>query len=206
MSEQAVKIPGNVPGGGEPYLLQKIAQGDRDAYAVLHRKYQAKIYQYIFRFTNESKIITEEVVQEIFINIWEKRAMLFTIQNFEAYLRKSAKNKLLNYLKHDEYKNRLHHSVNLRVNAAHTMVEENLLYNDYYKTALQAIQKLPEKRRLIFLLSTEEDLTLGEIAERLHISKSRVKQQLYSGTAFIKDYLRKNAEWLVAILGCCLYG
>lgn len=193
-------IPNSFSSEDEKLLLQKISEGDREAYAVLHRRYQARLYQYILRFTNQSKSITEEVVQEIFIHIWEKRTTLLAIRNFDAYLKKAAKNKLLNLLKHNQFKEKLHQQFSNRLSESKSLVEEDSLYNDYHKIALQAIHQLPEKRKLIFLLSTEENLSLTEIAELLQISKSRVKQQLYSGTAFIKDYLRKNAEWLLFLL------
>ncbi len=195
-------IPNSFSNEDEHLLLQKISEGDRKAYAVLHSRYQASLYQYILRFTNQSKSITEEVVQEIFIHIWEKRTTLLAIRNFDAYLKKAAKNKLLNHLKHNEFKARLHQQFSNRLSESKSLVEEDSLYNDYHKIALEAIHQLPEKRKLIFLLSTEENLSLTEIAELLQVSKSRVKQQLYSGTAFIKDYLRKNAEWLLFIFLC----
>jgi len=192
-------IPNSFSNEDEKLLLQKISEGDRKAYAILHSRYQPTLYQYILRFTNQSKSITEEIVQEIFIHIWEKRTTLLAIRNFDAYLKKAAKNKLLNHLKHHEFKERLHQQFSNRLSVSKSLVEEDALYNDYHKIALHAIQQLPEKRKLIFLLSTEEDLSLAEIAGLLQISKSRVKQQLYRGTAFIKDYLRKNAEWLLFI-------
>lgn len=188
--------PANVD---ERLLLQKIAQGDRVAYTILYQQYLPGLYQYIFSFTKQSKELTEEIIQEVFLSIWEKKETLLAVQTFDSYLYRIAKNKLLNFLKHQEHKQQLHISFGNSQSLVENKIENNLAYNEYLKTAKRAIDKLPPKRRLVFLLSTEQGLSLDEIAEQMQISKSMVKKQLYAAREYIKQYLQDNAEWFLTI-------
>jgi len=181
----------------ERKLLQQIAQGNRTAYTQLYTAYLPRIYQYVFRFTKQSKAETDEIVQEVFLSIWEKKETLIAIQKFESYLYKIAKNKLLNKIKHNEFKQQLHQTFSKTIDLDLYDTETSIAYSEYHKTALAAIDKLPEKRKKVFLLSTQLGLSLDEIAQELGVSKSRVKQQLYEAKNYIKKYLHKNAEWLL---------
>ncbi|MFY7900411.1 MAG: RNA polymerase sigma factor [Chitinophagaceae bacterium] len=183
----------------EKRLLQKIAEGDRIAYTQMYTQYLPKIYQFIYRFTHQSKEITEEIVQDVFLSIWEKKETLVAVQNFDSYVFKIAKNKVLNSIKHQAFKDHLHQSFSQTLDTKHVNTESSIVYAEYHQTAIDAIKNLPEKRRIVFLLSTQVGLSLDEIAQKLGISKSRVKQQLYEAKDYIKQYLHKNAEWLIAI-------
>ena len=201
------KITNNVSSAlqleGEVELLQRVSIGDRNAYAQLYTHYLPKLYHYLYRFTKQSHETTEEIVQEVFLTIWEKRETLIGINSFERYLYITSKHKVLNLLKHEDYKNKLHISFCRTQDSAHSNTEKGILYDEYHKIALQAINNLPVKRKEVFLLSTQEELSLDEIAKHLGISKSRVKQQLYEGKNYIKKFLHKNSGWL-ALLICIL--
>lgn len=181
-------------------LLQKISQGDRAAYTTLYQQYLPGLYQYVFSFTKQSKELTEEIIQEVFLSIWEKKENLLAVQTFDSYLYRIAKNKLLNLLKHQEHKQQLHTSFGNTQSFVENKTENNLAYREYLKTAQLAINRLPEKRRIVFLLSTEQGLSLDEIAVQMNISKSMVKKQLYAAREYIKQYLQDNAEWLLTII------
>ncbi len=186
--------------GEEAYLLQLVAQGDREAFSKLYVHYLPILYHYIYRFTKQSKEITEEILQDVFLIIWEKKEVLIAVNSFEKYVYTIAKNKLLNLLKHQDFKNKLHLNFSASKDLFESNTEKGILYDEYHKIALQAIDKLPEKRKEVFLLSTQGGLSLDEIASHLGISKSRVKQQLYSAKDYIKKYLTENAEWLLVLI------
>jgi RNA polymerase sigma-70 factor (ECF subfamily) len=72
--------------------------------------------------------------------------------------------------------------------------ENELLFKQYYQLALEAIEKLPVGRRKILKLSVDQGLTLDEIAAELNISRAGVKKQLYTATAFVRQYLQEHGE------------
>lgn len=184
----------------EPILLQKVSEGDWDAYTRLFNHYLPGLTRYIFPFAGQSMADTEEVIQEVFLKIWERRASLASIQTFDRYLFRMAKNKLINLLE----KQRLDRKVQTQYarvrEKAHTGPESALQYNEYQSTARKGIAALSPKLREVFLLSTQEGLSLDEISAWLRLPRETVKKRLYMATTFVKTYLRDNAHWPALLL------
>lgn len=182
----------------ENNLMLEVASGNRKAYAELYSSYMPRLYHYLFPLLNESKQDTEEIIQEVFLCIWEKRASLVAVQSFQAYVFRIARNKLVD--QHRSRKARIRLAGRAQTATAPQVVlpEEDILYIHYNKIAREAINRLSPKKQEIFRLSTQEDLSMPEIAAQLGISRSVVKKQLYAARQFVKNYLRHNAEWMVA--------
>jgi RNA polymerase sigma-70 factor (ECF subfamily) len=73
-------------------------------------------------------------------------------------------------------------------------LEGELLFKQYYRIALEAMDKLPPGRRKVLKMSMDDGLSLDEIARELNISRSGVKKQLYAATAFVRQYLLDHGE------------
>ncbi|WP_254562233.1 RNA polymerase sigma factor [Dyadobacter diqingensis] len=174
-------------------LMDRCAGGDREAYANLYTAYLSALMKYMFLFT-KSRELSEEIVQDVFVKIWEKKEGLLTVHSFQAYIFKTAKNQLLDHMRKEQSQSRFFTLSGPFEEACEEQADDNLIYGQYYQLAQDAINLLPEKRREVFELKTREELSLDEIAERLAISKSVVKKQLYAATGFVKDYLRKHGE------------
>lgn len=184
----------------EPVLLQKIANGDWEAYTELFNHYLPKLSQYISPFTAHSKQDTEEVIQEVFLKIWEKKESLVVIRCFDGYLFKMAKNKLTDILLGQKALQTKHNGYALLKPTAHSEPEQSLLYTEYYEAARVAIDSLSPKLKTVFLMSTEEDLALDEIASTLSIPKETVKKRLYLASTSIRNYLYSSAGLAKSIL------
>ena len=179
-------------------LLDRCAGGDRAAFAALYTFYLPALVKYIYLFTKSSEL-SEEIVQDVFVKIWEKKENLVTVQSFQAYSFKSAKNALLDHFRKEQTESN-YFSRNIPFSEeSEEQTDGNLIYGQYYQLAQEAINRLPEKRRQIFELKTIDDLSLDEIADQLAISKSVVKKQLYAATDFVKEYLRKHGEMITSM-------
>lgn len=179
----------------ESRLLALVAKGDWDAYAKLFNHYLPRLTRYILPFAGRSMHDTEEVIQEVFLKIWEKRATLVDIQSFSPYLFRMAKNKLINNLQQRKSHQDLYAQYGRSRESKHTEPENSIQYNEYRAAALQGIERLSPKLRVVFVLSTQEDWSLDEISASLHLPKETVKKRLYLATHFIRTYLRKHVEW-----------
>ncbi|WP_215240528.1 RNA polymerase sigma factor [Dyadobacter helix] len=179
----------------EREILDRCAGGDRTAYSTLYKIYLSDLMRYVFLFTR-SKELSEEIVQDVFVKIWEKKENLLTVHAFQPYIYKSAKNLLMDHLRREQALTRFHSLAGPFSEESEEQTDGNLIYGQYYQLAQDAINLLPEKRRQIFELRTANDLSLDEIAEKLAISKSVVKKQLYAATGFVKEYLRKHGEMM----------
>jgi RNA polymerase sigma-70 factor (family 1) len=174
-------------------LLKRIATGDRKAFTLVYTRYLHDLYRYIFLFT-KSKEKCEEIVQAVFVKIWEHRDALVNIMNFKNYVYRCARNLLLDEVRRSQVKQKVLYALMPPDETSSEHADTKIIYEQYYQIAQDAISLLPKKRKLIVELRTRDELSLDEIAERLSISKSVVKKQLYAGLAFVREYFQKNAE------------
>ncbi len=175
------------------------AAGDRKAFTQLYKDHLNNVFNYIFLFT-KSKEETEELIQDVFVKIWENREKLPDVQLFKSYLFKMAKNKLIDQVRHEQIKYRVFAEVKRTKVASEDITADQSAYKEYYLIVQQAIEKLPTRRKFIFKLSTENGLSHDEIAARLNISKSAVKKQLYNASDFVRNYLAKHGELSFSIM------
>jgi RNA polymerase sigma-70 factor (family 1) len=177
----------------ERMLLDRCAEGNREAYTALYKSYLSGLLRYVYLFSR-SQDLSEEIVQDAFVKIWDQREGLRNVQLFEPYLFKIAKNLLLDYLRKEKTQLKYLSSSPPVNEESEEYADSDLIYGQCFQLAQDAINMLPEKRRQIFELRTRDELSLDEIAEKLGISKSVVKKQLYTANHFVKEYLRKHGE------------
>lgn len=177
--------------GGDRTLLQKLKTGDEESFRSIYLKYHKQLYRVALKYLR-SKSLAEDAVHEVFVTLWDNRKKLRVSGSLRGFLFTAIKNHVLNVI--DKDRRRLKKHVKLtyekkinRLEAANVI--ELSEYRGLYKSA---VEQLPEKRREVFELRTEEGLTNREIAEYLNISVHTVKSQYYKASAFITEYVRKN--------------
>ena len=183
----------------ERTLLAMVAAGNRQAFTELYSNHLNNLYRYIFLLT-KSKEETEEILQEIFIKIWQDREKLSQVDSLKNYLFCFAKNKLLDKIRHMQIRQRVLSEIKRTKNVSETTTSDQCAYREYYQFVQQAIEKLPPKRKLIFRLNIENGLSQDEIARQLNISKSVVKKQIYRASLFVREYLFEHGEISFPIL------
>lgn len=160
----------------EKHIFRKIRDDNREAFKNLFDTYYASLCHYASHYLNDD-VLSEEVVQELFVKIWEKRKTLDIDTSVKNYLFRSVRNGCLNQIQHDKV--RQLHGRNLK----DALMSEDPA-GDYFITPEmilkleEGIESLPEKRREIFRLSREEGLKYREIAEKLQISVKTVEVQM----------------------------
>ena len=183
----------------EKALLVMVAAGSRSAFTTLYTAYLDQLYRYTFLFT-KSKDEAEEILQEVFIRIWENREKMTGIDSLKDYLFRMTKNKLLDHIRHLQIRQKVLSEIKRTKDVSTASTSDQSAYQEYYRIVQQAIEKLPPKRKLIFRLTIENGLSQDEIAAQLHISKSVVKKQLYSASHFVRKYLFEHSEISIPVL------
>lgn len=178
----------------ERELLLRIAAGDRKAFTLLYEHHAPWLTKYIQLFTADGPE-TEELLQDVFVKVWKKKEQLPEIELFSAWLNRVTRNTVFNYLRTLKLKYKMETlDAGASVQAGTEQADDRVLLHQYYHIASQAIEQLPARRKEVFKLRLEQNLTLDEIAARLGISRSAVEQHVYAANAFIKDYLQKHAD------------
>jgi RNA polymerase sigma-70 factor (ECF subfamily) len=183
----------------EQILLGKVAEGDRKAFNRLYAVHIENVYNYIYLFT-KSKEETEEILQEVFVNIWKHREKLAAVNSFKHYVFRAAKNRLINHLRHTRIKNRVFSEIREHAVIMQASADDEIIYRESYRLIQEAVEKLPPKRKAIFKMHIEEEISYAEIAEQLKISISVVKKQFYKACHSVRQYLRTKGEILPLLL------
>ena len=178
----------------EKDLLVRIAEGDRDAFKGLYSAYFPHVERYVTLFEPSKKNL-DELTQDVFVRIWEKRGRLAEVASFKDYLFLVSRNVVFNYLRALKVQQRLKALDDTAEPSSESDSENEYLFKQYYQLALDAMEKLPAGRQKILKMSVDQGLTLDEIARELNISRAGVKKQLYAATAFVRQYLREHGEW-----------
>nr|WP_199157823.1 RNA polymerase sigma-70 factor [Pedobacter sp. ASV2] len=172
-------------------LLLKLKDGNPSAFAEIYNQYRSKILVYATALC-KSADLAEEIVQEVFIKIWQKRMQINPDMHFGAYIKKITLNHVLNHLKKISREKLLQKELFSYIEVLRNSTEENLFEKELLKTYDEAINNLPPQKKLIYYMSRTEDLSHYEIAQKLSISKNTVKNHMVEATRFIRNYVSKN--------------
>jgi RNA polymerase sigma-70 factor (ECF subfamily) len=167
-------------------LLMRISEGDRLAFRELYQRYTPVLHPFIKSLCNDD-VLCEDIVQEVFIKIWDNRAKAANIKQVKSYIFKAAKNRFLNELRKQKNE-RTFINNHLYTGIETETPEQQLTFKEGMRLGDEALARLSPKRRLIVEMSTREELSLDEISSRVGASKNVVKKLLYQGLATIRKY------------------
>jgi RNA polymerase sigma-70 factor, ECF subfamily len=180
------------PPGGKVISLYQHNTPDEKV-ELLFRKYYAALCKSLYR-TLRDATLAEDIVQEVFLKVWEMRESLQLDEAMQSYLYRSCYNTALNFLKTQKQKTDIDQ---LEAVPSEDSAEKNLSFLEAEKQILTAVEALPPKTRLVFSLSRFEELSYKEIAERLDISVKSVEKHMGIALQRLRENLR---EYLVGLL------
>jgi RNA polymerase sigma-70 factor (family 1) len=178
-------------------LLCAIRQDDEKAFAELFKRYWKKAYVMAYARVR-SEEVTQEIVQDLFINIWDKRKSL-TISHVPSYLYAAVKNRILNYLESQGIRRKHWEYYKNFIPAQDIVTEKQVGLNELMGAIENGLEGLTEKSKKVFQLSHLEGRSITEIAEMMHLSKKAIQYHLTQSTKKLRIHL-KNYIILVAIL------
>lgn len=177
----------------EKILLSRIAQGDEAAFSTLFYSYHQKLGAYILRLT-ESFPLTEEIVQDVFLSIWQNRACLGDISKFEPYLFVIARNRAFNCLKQMAREHsRRREWASLRRDEPE-MGDALQAADGYDRLIDKAVDKLPPQQKKVYLLRNQEGMGYPAIAIQLGLSATTVKKHMSLALRSIREYVHSHMD------------
>lgn len=185
----------------EKELLRKIATGDEKAFRTVYDAYFNRLSAYVFKLS-KSETATEEIVQDVFTRLWQNTAAVQEAANYEAYLFTIARNRTFDYLRQLARETDLITLLSEQVRESPSAAEEKLRVDELHALIRQALEKLSKQKQMVFHLSRNEGLSHDEIAQRLNISKSTVKNHLSETLRHIRTHLsgHYDAELLLLLI------
>jgi RNA polymerase sigma-70 factor (family 1) len=177
-------------------LIAFLKSGNEKAYDELFRRYWDKAFNAAYSKL-KSKALAEEIVQDIFMDLWNKRASL-SIESFSKYLyssiRYQALNKIRSQLVHEKYWE--YYRAFIPVDERTT--EKTVHFNDLLNSVETCLNQLPLKTKKVFYMNKLEGRSLKEIARAMRLSEKAIEYHLTRSLKELKLYLRNT--FLVSIL------
>lgn len=179
-------------------LFERLRNGDEAAFKVIYNEYYSMLYYFVLEFI-PLKETAENVVQDTFITLWNKRNELKVDSNLTSYLFTVAKNNALNRLRDKKYNQKLFSNtldvseLNLNIETLSTIDTSVCAFMDIEQIIQATLSSLPPQCRKVFELSRFQEMKNREIAEELNISIKTVEGHISRGIKTfkiaLKDYL-----------------
>lgn len=182
----------------ESELLRQLIAGNPVAFDHIYKHYHRSISIFAFRFT-KSKPAAEEVVQEVFIKLWEHRHQIEPGYHFESYIKTIARNHILNILKKTARDKVLQAALLERMQTLGALPSDRLAEKELELLHEQAIFSLPPRQKMAYILRKQEGLSYQQIARKLHVSKNTVKNQTTEAIRTIRRQLSRIITFLSLI-------
>lgn len=178
----------------ECQILKEVAKGDSQAFRTFYMHYYDRLFQFAMLFLR-SETASEDVVADVFFNIWRDRETLTNIPNFQSYIYQAVRYGCLNVLKSGYVSKRsdLPES-DLQVEIASESPLDELSYKELNQAVQQAVDALPERCRMVFKMAREDDMSQQEIADALGVQLCTVQRQTLLAKAKIRQAIEPFLE------------
>jgi RNA polymerase sigma-70 factor, ECF subfamily len=173
-------------------LIKLLKKGDMLAFDAVYERYCKRMYGFVIRYIKQEED-AEEIVQEVFLKIWESRKKIDTYLSFDSFIFTIAYNTTISLLRKRVNEKKYLEYLQLRqqITNADEIIDE-IHFKQIKEQLNTSLNQLTPRQREIFLLSREEGLTHSEIAKKLNISPNTVKNHLVTVLSFLRSGIGKN--------------
>lgn len=183
----------------EQDLLRQLAEGDEYAFEQLYLLYSPRIYKKILLLVKQVDL-AEELLQDVFVKIWEKRNTIDSQKSFKSYVYIIAKNVVIDLFRKATLDRKIIEKF---------IVENPVVYDPFekmYDSDLEvksilnkALDSLPPQRKKIFTLVKIEGMSYDEVSDLLQVSTSTINDHVVKANKSLKKYFENNNVALIAL-------
>ena len=171
----------------EKYILLDLIEGSELAFEKIYRLYSARLFGRLLKLV-KSEQQAEEILQDVFLKIWELRRSIDPEKSFRSFLFKIAENKVHDFFRKVTRDKNLESQLTVFATADYSVIEPFLSGDENLKILQKAVEGLPPQRQQIFRLCKLEGKSYKEVSELLGISVSTISDHIVKGTKSIRDY------------------
>lgn len=179
-------------------LIESLKNGDESAYAYLIDTYHHKLCVYANSLI-KNVYSSEDIVQNVFIKVWEQRTRLKTDHSLKSFLYKLVYNEFIDLYRKNQSLFSLEKSYHDALNGI-VQEEDSESFQRVLNAVNQEIQNLPPKCKEVFILSKKEGLTNIEIAEHLDVSIKTVEAQITKAFSTLRNSLEDKIKTILFLL------
>lgn len=174
-------------------LVEELRKGDKQAFENIYWMYREPVFALAQRYLKDQQL-AEDAVQDVFSKLWLNREGLDSEKCIKAFLFTVLKNHVLNMIK--KRKRRILRQFDYaEINTKNSnSADDELIFSDTEKIINEGLNKLPEKKQLVFNMKKMRGYSNKEIAEQLGISIHTVKSQFYKANKFLRKFVETRID------------
>lgn len=180
-------------------LFFRIQKGDEKAFTIAYELYNKLIYVLSYRYLMDEER-AKDVVQYVFVKLWEYRAELNIGISLKNFLFTMAKNYILNLIRNENTALEKQYEIAQQVSGYEDDLVEKLERREQMSLFYQALTKLPEQKRKICVMKIREEMSNKEIAERLNVSINTVKTHYSEALKLLRRELLKLLMIIIILM------
>jgi RNA polymerase sigma-70 factor (ECF subfamily) len=171
-------------------LLVQVSEDNHLAFTTLYDRYASPLYGYAMKRVND-KEACEEMIQEIFVSLWERRKHLGHVTQLRAYLYSALRYRIANHIAHSMIRVKYAQHYEAFASRQDNSTEEKMNVIDFNETLERSIASLPENCQKIFKMSRLEHLTIPEIAERMQLNTRTVENYITQALKHLREVFNR---------------
>lgn len=169
-------------------MLFRLRRGDEQAFAWIYRAYKKPISYKLFRLL-KSEILVEEMMQDIFLKLWEHRESIDTEKSFRSYLYRISENMVIDLFRRAKKEKSILDEIIAGNTELYTHIEESIFRKENASLVDQLIAQLPAQRKKIFIACKLEGKSYKEVADEYGITASTVNDHLQKAMHYLRSKL-----------------
>lgn len=181
-------------------LIARLKEGNREAFEELYNRYWERLFIMAANRLG-SREAAWEIVQDLFVDLWQRRESLSVKSSFSAYIHTSLKYSILDFIRSQKVKEKYIEAIRKTASAQTNSTFEHITFNELNEAIQKEIANLPERCRLAFRMHRFENYSSREIASKLNISTRTVEHQIGKALKVLRSNLK---EYLTMGIGLAL--
>lgn len=180
-------------------LTALLKEGDQLAFTELYTKYSGPMYVNVLKMVKDQQL-TEELVQDLFTRIWQKREVFAKEVDFKAYLYRVAQNLVRDFYRKVQRDRKMYEVFKTIVTEEYSHIEEGLHLRESEALLHQAMQQLSPQQQQVYQLCKIEGLTYKQASEKMSISPHTIKEYLSKANHMVKEYMLNHPDAALGLL------
>lgn len=190
----------------EEELIGLLKAGDERAFSVIYDRYKERLAGNLYKLL-KSEELTKEILQDLFLKIWDTREQLDPEKSFRSYLFKIGENMVNDYYRRAARDRNMRDKMILASTELYSHIEEQLFTKENAEMLQKAVDQMPPQRKQVFILCKLEGKSYKEVEQIMGINAKTINSHLFQANKFLKQYFTpKSGAAMAMVLGAILKG
>lgn len=183
----------------EANLILLLKEGNKNAFSTLYDRYKKPLTANLFKLL-KSEELTFDILQDLFLKIWENRANINPEKSFRAYLVRIAENMVHDYYRRAARDSKMQQIMMQTSTELYSYIEEDMLIKEHSSFLEAAVALMPPQRRRVFTLCKLEGKSYKQVEKIMGIGPKTINSHLFQASKFLKEHFRKDAGFALILV------